>query len=180
MPNLRSTNCKICQDPNIRLLAELGWNAKMSTPAIAKAMGDQFAPATLMHHLKLHVEGGEHREIRPDDVSALRARVFAIQQLQIDEVERRWERAQRAAEFWNAHAEPDDHRDPSFYFDILDKNLQSAIGSIIKSQGVAEKAKAAEADQKIDMFRLMLGGGDGLAPKQLMGPIVEGEVEDVD
>jgi hypothetical protein len=173
--------CYICRKPDVRRLVELGWNAKMSAPQIVYGMGAQFSSAAVMKHLHEHVEEGAlSRAIPVEDARPLSQRIADLQRLQLDEIERRitiaQEWAAQARELGNPNA------DWSEQFDILDKDNQQAIASILKAQAMTDKREAKVTEQKIDIARMMLGGGDGLAPKALIesGPdIIEGEAHEV-
>jgi hypothetical protein len=178
--------CIICRKPDVRRLAELGWNAKMSAPQIATAMALQFTAAVFLKHLHEHVdEGAGMRAIPVEDARPVKERVLELQRMQLDEIERRIAMAQQQAVEWNtsmANVEGFESRDWSYYFDLLDKDNQAAISSILKAQGLSDKREATVTGAKVDMYRLMLGGGDGLAPSGLIeagGEEIEGEVKDV-
>lgn len=175
--------CYICKKPDVRRIAELGWNAKMSAPQVATAMGMQFSPAQFLKHLHEHVdEGASIRAIPVEDARPVRERIETLQRMQLDEIERRIAMAQEWAAYAREHGNED--ADWSQKFDLLDKDNQAAVASILKAQGLSDKREAAKDSAKVDVFRLMLGGGDGLAPKQLIAgeddpEVVEGEVKDV-
>lgn len=171
--------CVICRKPDVRRLAELGWNAKMSAPQIATAMALQFSATQFLKHLHEHVdEGAGMRAIPVEDARPVKDRVLELQRMQLDEVERRIAMAQE----WAAQARDkgNEAADWSDQFDLLDKDNQAAISSILKAQGLSDKREAGPST-RVDIFRLMLGGADGLAPVRLIeGPeTIEGEVKDV-
>jgi hypothetical protein len=179
------SRCVICRKPDVRRMAELGWNAKMSAPQIATAMALQFTAAQFLKHLRDHVESGAGmRAIPVEDARPVKDRVLELQRMQLDEIERRIAMAQEQAVEWNtamANVEGFESRDWSYYFDLLDKDNQAAISSILKAQGLSDKREAGPST-KVDIFRLMMGGGDGLAPKRLIegdGETIEGEAVDV-
>lgn len=171
--------CVICRKPDVRRLAELGWNAKMSAPQVATAMGMTFSSAQFLKHLHEHADNAAIREIPVEDARPVRERIEALQRMQLDEIERRIAMAQE----WAAHARENGNPDADWsdQFDLLDKDNQAAVASILKAQGLSDKREAAKDGAKVDLFRLMMGGGDGLAPKQLIAgdDEVEGEVRDV-
>jgi hypothetical protein len=175
-----SPNCYICRKPDVRRLVELGWNAKMSAPQISTAMAAQFSATTILKHLHEHVEEGAGiRAIPIEDARPMSARVAELQRMQLDEIERRITMAQEWAAYAREQGNPD--ADWSQRYDLLDKDNQAAIASIIKAQAVGDKRESKQNDQKVDLIRMMLGGGDGLAPKHLIedGLTVEGVAVEV-
>lgn len=162
------SRCYICRKPDVRRLVELGWNARMSAPQIATAMAAQFSAQAVLKHLHEHVdEGAGLRAIPVEDARPLAQRVAELQRLQLDEIERRITMAQEWAAYAREHGNPE--ADWSQQFDVLDKDNQAAIASILKAQAVTDKRESKQNDQKVDLIRMMLGGGDGLAPKHLLG-----------
>lgn len=172
--------CVICRKPDVRRLAELGWNAKMSAPQIATAMAAQFSSAQFLKHLREHVdEGAGMRAIPVEDARPIHERVAALQRMQLDEIERRITMAQEWAAYARENGNP--NADWSEQFDLLDKDNQQAIASILKAQAITDKREAKQNDQKIDLARMMLGDGGGYAPARLTdGLEVEGEAVEVD
>lgn len=160
--------CLVCKNPDRRRLVELGWNGGMSAEAIARVLDQKGTGAgVILKHLKEHADGdGNARavEVAPELPAA--ERVANLQRLQLDEVERRIELAKAKADRMNAeHAtDPDWHPvDWSDFFDILGKDGQSAIGSILKAQGLKDKREMKEKDLKLGLFEAM--ARSGLAPK---------------
>jgi hypothetical protein len=152
----------------------------MSAPQIATAMAMQFSASQMLKHLHEHVdEGAGIRAIPVPDARPVRERVLELQRMQLDEVERRITMAQEAAAYARDHDNPT--ADWSDFFDLLAKDNQQAISSILKAQGLEDKRTSKEIDTKVDIYRMMLGGGDGLAPARLIesGDVIEGEVVDV-
>ena len=177
---MRSNNCPICRSVDKMTLVHLGWNNKMTTNAIATAMGGQFSPKQILKHLKDHVEDGASvRNITVLDSRPVSERVEELQRLQLDEIERRIQMAQE----WAANARDlgNPEADWSQQYDILSKDNQAAINTILKSQAVSDKRASKQNDQKVDLIKMMLGGGDGLAPKHLLddGNTVEGVAVEV-
>lgn len=175
-----SRTCYICRKPDVMRLVHLGWNAKMSAPEIATAMAAQFTPAAVLRHLREHVdEGAGMRAIPVEDARPIHERVAALQRMQLDEIERRITMAQE----WAAQARElgNPNADWSEQFDLLDKDNQQAIASILKAQAITDKRESKQNDQKVDLIRMMLGGGDGLAPEHLLGDglTIEGEAHEV-
>lgn len=163
--------CAICKSPDVRRLVELGWNAKMSAVDIAAALGGRrgLGHTAVLTHLKEHAEGGNIRAIPVEEAQPLRARVYAIQKMQVEEIERRVLLAQQRAEDWNSMPEhEDDQKDWSHWFDILDKDMQAAVASILKAQGIKDKQESTERGQKIDLFRALTAAGS-TPPAVLIG-----------
>jgi hypothetical protein len=161
-------------------LVHLGWNSHMSAISISTAMGSQFSADLIIKHLREHVEDGAvNRDIVILDARPVAQRVEELQRMQLDEIERRIQLAQE----WAARArdEGNPNADWSEMYDILSKDNQAAINTILKSQAVSDKREAKQNDQKVDLIKMMLGGGDGLAPKHLLseGTVVEGEVVEI-
>lgn len=170
-----SKTCPICMgSPDRRRLVELGWNDKMDGIALA-AQWDDLTAAVVLKHLKQHSEG--RPSIRRVDVSpptTARERVANLQRMQLDEIERRVALAQQEAETRNdaiiAMREQgvdgaDDLKlhDWSEFFNVLDKDVQAAIGSILKTQGLTDRREKDTADLKLGLFEAMSRAG--LAPK---------------
>lgn len=178
--------CAICKSADRRKLVELGWNDGMSCPDISNGLGGSVNPETILRHLKKHTDGGAIRNVPVPPSLPMRDRVYAIQKMQVDEVERRVQMAQERAAEWNremANVEGFEPRDWSYYFDILHKDAQAAIASILKTQGLADKREKAQGDLKLGLFEAMANAG--LAPKSLIGgrevpALPSGEVPDGD
>lgn len=168
------TRCVICKTPDRRKLIELGWNDGMSCPDISNGLGGNPSGPVILRHLKLHTEGGAIRAIPVAPSLPMRDRVYAIQKTMVDEVERRIGIAQDRAAEWNrtmSEMEGFEQRDWSYYFDILHKDTQAAIASILKTQGLADKREKAQGDLKLGLFEAM--ANVGLAPKALIGAVIE-------
>jgi len=152
-------------------LVSLAWNGRMSAPAIASALGGIPSQAVVLKHLNEHIEDGvSNRTIPVTKEKTMRERVTDVQRVLIEEFERRIVNAQERAAWWNEHPlEVDgwEERDWSYYFNVLDKDLQSSVNSIMKMQGLTDKREIGKAQVGVDIAKLMLGGGDGLAPKRL-------------
>lgn len=170
--------CVICKSPDRRRAVELMWNGGMSALAISEMLGGTPVSSTILKHLK-HADGdGNARAIEVHPELPVRERVLALQRMQLDEIERRVELAkQRATEMNDWHAkriergEEDGESwspvDWSSFHDILGKDMQAAIGSILKTQGLSDKREKVQGDQKLGLFEAMVGAG--LAPKDLIG-----------
>ena len=190
--------CAVCRNPDKRRAIELMWNGGMAALTISNVFDGNPSNSTILKHLKEHSEGeGASRavEVRPE--TPVRERVLALQRLQLDEIERRIELAKARADEMNAFrdkvaaiaeekGEPYElhHVDWSDFTDILGKEMQAAIGSILKAQGLTDKREKATADLKLGLFEAMTRGG-GLAPKSLIGGVIppqltEGEVVEND
>lgn len=181
--------CAICKNHDLATLISLAWNGKMSLTAISSVLGGKPTADAIGKHLKADVPGAWTREIEVEH-RPLRQRVYDIQRLQIDEIERRIEMAKDMARQRNelVHEGPD--HDWSEFFDILDKDMQAAIGSILKAQANSDKNENAQRNQAISLFQLMLGktaagvGPGALAPPELTAGDdgsfdIEGEARDV-
>jgi hypothetical protein len=183
-----SARCAVCKNSDLRRLIELGWNAKMSIPDLVHAFGGVPSHSVIHRHLKEHAEGAYSRTIEVEDARPIRERVLAIQRAQIEAIERQLFIAQQKADEYNeAHRGDDDYDpdrgQPEWYFDILGKDFQSAIASILKAQGLTDKREASKDAAKVDLARAMLGARGGLAPESMRqiedGNTIEGEVTDV-
>lgn len=178
--------CLVCRNPDRRRLVESGWNAGMSAEAIARVLDQKgLGGAVVIKHLKDHVDGdGNARAIVIEPERPVRDRVLELQRMQLDEIERRLALAKARADLMNAEHEGEDDWtsiDYSHFFDILDKDTQAAIGSILKTQGLNDKREKAVADTKLGLFDAM--ARNGLAPKALVGALpalIEGEEHDDD
>jgi hypothetical protein len=148
----------------------------------AKAMSglfDSVSSPAIMKHLKEHTDGdGSTRNIEVEPELPARERVLALQKMQLDEVERRIKLAKQRADELNASIDKlremgaegaDDmpYHDWSEFFDILGKDGQSAIGSILKVTALEDRKAAKTTDLKIGLFEAMAKAG--LAPRVLVG-----------
>lgn len=172
-----SDRCPICKKPDVRRLVELGWNARMDAHAIAGAFSGFPNAAAVRKHINEHTPGG--RNLPVENAIPLRERALAIQRIQIDEIERRMERAQEWAAFAREHG--NESADWSEAFDILGKDMQAAVASILRAVSLEDRKEAKTADLKLGLFELMMGGKGGggmLAPVGLVesGEVIEGEV----
>jgi hypothetical protein len=168
--------CVVCKHANRRKMIELGWNAGLSAVEISDVLGGTPASATILKHLKEHTDGeGASRTVEVVPVPPSRERVLALQTLQLNEVERRIALAkQRAldmniarANMTDAEGNPYPEVDWSDFYDILGKDAQAAISSILKTQGLTDKREKAQGDLKLGLFEAM--ANSGLAPKNLIG-----------
>lgn len=180
-----SSKCVICGNSDMRRLIELGWNANMRVPDLAHGFGGIPAHAVIYKHLKEHAEGAWSRQIEVEDARPLRERVMAIQRAQIEAIERQMFIAQQKADDYTAlmQGHPDfdpQMADPAAYFNILAKDMQAAIQSIQRTQGLTDKHEAAKATVAVDMYKLM---GGTPPPSHLIGDgslEVEGEATEAD
>lgn len=188
------TKCIICSNSDMRRLVELGWNARMSVPDLVHAFGAVPSHSVIYKHLKEHADGAYSRTIEVEEARPVRERVLAIQRAQIEAIERQMAEAQRKADDWNEEHRGHEKgggcdncssygfqpRDPAYYFNILSKDMQAAVASILKAQGLTDK-REAKAAPVVDMFRLMLGERGGLAPVGLIedGETIEGDAVEV-
>jgi len=164
--------CPICKDQDVRRLIELGWNAKMTCPDLSRAFNERFSASRILKHLKEHAEDGTIRDIQVLDAVSPRERITALQRRMLDEVEYRLALAeQRAQQLNDAHKGEEDWiaAQPFQFYDILSKDVQAAIGSILRTQGLADKREAKEQDVQVDVWKMMLGSGGGLAPTRMVG-----------
>jgi hypothetical protein len=181
--------CPVCKSPDRRRAVEAMWNAGMTQAAISRVVVGEFPTPVITKHLKDHAQGdanGRAIVIQPEVPT--RERVLALQQLQLDEVERRIELAKERALQLNAAldqmradgvegADTTPYHDWSEFVDILGKDMQAAIGSILKAQGLTDKRDMKRDDLKLGLFEAMQRGG--LAPKALSGgEVVVVEVDD--
>ena len=165
--------CLVCKNPDRRRIVELGWNGGMSADAIARTLDIKgLASATITRHIKEHSDGdGNTRAVEVEPELPASERVANLQRLQLDEVERRIALARAKADLMNAEREgvndaegkPLPLVDWSEFFDILGKDGQSAIGSILKAQGLKDKREAKSNDLKLGLFEAMSRAG--LSPK---------------
>jgi hypothetical protein len=179
-----NNRCAVCRNADLRRVLELGWNAKMLVSDLVHAFGGVPSHAVIAKHLKEHTDGAWSRDIPVEDARPMRLRVLAIQQAQVEAIERQMAMAQQEADEWNERHKDDEDffpRDPSHYFDILSKDMQAAVSSILKAQGLTDKRESKVEGQKVDLFRLMLGDRGGLAPASLRieAPTTEGEFVEV-
>lgn len=181
-----SARCAVCGNSDLRRLIELGWNAKMSIPDLTHAFGGVPNATIIRKHLKEHAEGAWSRDITVEDARPVRQRVLDIQRAQIEAIERRIAIAQQMADDYNEANRGQEGYDerqgqPDYYFDILGKDMQAAVSSILKAQGLTDKRELKSDSNKIDLFRLMIGDRGGLAPAGLIsdGLTVEGVAREV-
>lgn len=190
-----NARCAVCSNSDLRRLIELGWNANMTVADLVHAFGGVPSHAVIYKHLKEHAGGAWERRIQVEDARPMRERVLAIQRAQVEAIERNLAIAEQQSDDWNEEHRGHEKdggcdtcshlgfapRDPSFYFNILGKDMQAAVASILKSEGLTIKRETAEADKKIDLVRAMLGARGGYAPAHLIedGNTVEGEAREV-
>lgn len=174
-----SNRCLICKSPTKRRLVELGWNDGMSCPELEDALGGTHKAATILKHLKEHADGVPSQrmaEVAP--VGTVRERVLALQAMQLNEVERRITLAKERAAQLNAAlddmaergvegADTAPRHDWSEFYDLLHKDNQAAINSILKTQGLSDKREAKTNELKLGLFETMAKAG--LAPKAISG-----------
>ncbi len=163
--------CVVCKNPDRRRLIELGWNGGMGAETISRVLGDSPSGSVILKHLKEHSEGDGHaRAIDVEPELPVRERVLALQRLQLDEIERRIALAKTRAAVMNDEHKDDEDWNPvdwSDFTDILGKDMQAAIGSILKTQGLSDKRDKAQGDLRLGLFEAMANAG--LAPKALIG-----------
>lgn len=162
--------CTVCKNAERRRLIELGWNGGMGAETMSRVLGDSPTSKAIIKHLKEHADQANTRAIEVEPDKPARERVLALQRLQLDEVERRIGLAKsRAAQLNDIHKDDDDWQetDWSDLYDILGKDAQAAIGSILKTQGLSDKREKTQGELKLGLFEAMAGAG--LAPKALVG-----------
>jgi hypothetical protein len=166
--------CLVCKNQDRRRVIELAWNGGVSAAALARVFeADRIASAAFVRHFKDHTDGeGFARRIEVDEEKPMRERVYDIQRTQVEELERRIYLAQQKAASMNAlHAGDEDWTpvDWSDFYDILDRNAQAAINTILKTQGLIDNREKAQGDLKLGLFDAMSRAG--LAPKALVGDV---------
>lgn len=158
--------CKVCRAPNRRRLIEADWADGMTATGIAKTMTDagwKVSPETILKHLKEHA--GPGASVRAPVTVAKRDAAIFVRDRMMDELERREAKARREAE--ELGEEPDEA------FSLLSKDLQPALGTMLKAQGELDKRDRSKEKQQVGLLLLMLGvdpsgGGPGpLAPLEL-------------
>lgn len=163
--------CTVCKNPDRRRAIELMWNGSMSAEAISRVLGGSPGNAAILNHLKRHADGdGNARAVVVEPEKPVRERILDLQRLQLDEIERRMALAkQRADMLNNAHKDDEDWQDVDWsdMYDILSKDAQAAINTILKSQGLTDKRELKEKDLKLGLFEAMSRAG--LAPKSISG-----------
>lgn len=196
MTDTTDPNCPICKRPGRRRIIDADASDGLTPAAIAAAMRDTgwaLTAADVTAHITLHGSIGKPRSgaaRRRDAALTLRERMMDALESRIEAAEER--AVEATAECQRGEHDDDEHpryrkhtarvHEASEFFDILDKNLQSALGTVIKAQTVEEKRVATEGKRKIDLFKLMMGNtDDGLAPRDLIGDgIIEGEAVEVE
>ena len=164
--------CLVCRNADRRRLIEAGWNAGMQGETIARVIDEKgIVASTILRHIKEHASGdGNIRAIEIEPEKPVRQRILDLQRLQLDEIERRIGLAKTRADLMNAEHEGEDDWTPvdwSYFHDVLSKDAQAAINTILKTQGLTDKRELKEKDLKLGLFEAMVGAG--LAPKALVG-----------
>lgn len=171
--------CLVCRNADRRRLIELGWNGGMGAETIANVLGERaLSGRVVLKHIKEHADGDANvRAIVVEPERPMRERVLDIQRIQVEEIERRIALAkQRAADVNAARAGALDADgnpvlpvDWSEFYDILGKDSQAAITSILRTQGLTDKREQKTNELKLGLFESMAKAG--LAPKALVGGI---------
>lgn len=167
--------CLVCKNADRRRVIELAWNGGVSVPALVRVFeSDRIGSQAFKAHFdpeKGHTKGEPFaRRVEVAEEKPMRERVYDIQRLQVEELERRITIAQgRAAAMNAAHAGDEDWTpvDWSDFYDILDKNSQQAINTILKTQGLIDTREKTQGELKLGLFDAMSRAG--LAPKALVG-----------
>lgn len=194
LTDLTDPTCAICKRPGRRRIVDADASDGIAPAAIAAAMRDvgwALTAAQVATHITLHGSVTKPKSA----ASRKRDAALTLRERMMDALEGRIEAAEEKAveateECRRGEHDVDDHpryrkhgpktHESSEFFDILNKDLQSALGTVIKAQTVEEKRVATEGKRKIDLFRLMMGPGDGLAPSGLIGDgSIEGDFEEV-
>lgn len=196
MTDTTDPNCPICKRPGRRRIVDADASDGLTPAAIAAAMRDTgwaLTAADVATHVTLHAVSGKPRSgaaRRRDAALTLRERMMDALEGRIVAAEGR--AVEATTECQRGEHDVDDHpryrkhgpqtHDPAEFFDILDKNLQAALGTVIKAETLEVKKADNQTKRKIDLFQLMMGGegNDGLAPRALIGDgSIEGEFKDV-
>jgi len=179
--------CPVCKNQERRRVIELAWNGGVSVAGLVRVFeAERISALSFNRHFDPdtgHFEGdAAARKVDPPEDKPMRERVYDIQRLQVEELERRIYIAQQRAISMNAaHAGDDDWTpvDWSDFYDILDKNSQQAINTILKTQGLIDIREKTQGELKLGLFDAMSRAG--LAPKALVGEVLprltEGEVD---
>jgi hypothetical protein len=164
------SRCKVCKEPERARLIEADWAGGMSAVGIAARLKDAgwpIAASAVLRHLH-HVPGAHNRTNTPIPVGMTKrdAALFVRDRI-MDELE-----------------VMEDDVDPAgeSKLNILSKDLQPALGSMLRAQDIIDKRETREKNKKISLFVLMLGGPDGknaLAPLELSSgeDVIEGEFD---
>ena len=139
-------DCMICREPGRARLIEADWASGRHANQISKAMtaaGWPVAAGTIIRHLKEHVPGAYNRTNEPLGTGRRNAAVFVKDRimLQVESLER--------AERIKAENEG---REPDLSF-ILAKDLQPALNTAIRAEGIEVKREDAERRSKIDVYK---------------------------
>lgn len=177
----KDERCGICRKPDLRRLIELGWNADMNAKDLASALGGLPSSTAIQKHLRDHAESSAARNIPVERSRPVRDRVLELQRTLLEEVERRISFAQDRAAHAKATLNPE--ADWSDWYDVLAKDNQQAIATIIKMQVMEDKKTIVERTQKIDLFKALTA--NNTPPPRLIGDggpddeDVEGEAHEV-
>lgn len=150
----------------------------MTAVDIAHAFSMTPSAVVIRKHLNEHRgDGLDSRTIPVEEVRATRVRVEELQKKMLDDIEARikWaeERADEAREAGNTTALASD------FFNVLNKDVQAAIGSVLKMQGLTDRREATKATVAVDVMKLM---GGTRPPAHLIedGATIEGEAIEAD
>jgi hypothetical protein len=181
--------CLVCKNQDRRRVIELAWNGGVSIAALVRVFeAERISALAFKRHFDPetgHFEGdAAARRIEVEEDKPMRERVYDIQRAQVEELERRIYLAQSKAARMNAlHAGDEDWTevDWSDFYDILDKNAQQAINTILKTQGLIDNREKTQGELKLGLFDAMSKAG--LAPKALVGGkavpmLTEGDEDD--
>lgn len=187
---MTNDRCKICREPERRRLIEADWSAGMSAVGIAARMtaaGWQITGPTVLRHLKEHAGPGAATRLPPalpkrDAAVFIRDRIMD----RLEALESEGKPRQVLVKDGDGDMVLTD-----IPFDILDKDLQPAIGSMLKAQDTVDKRERTASKTQVGLLLLMLGidpngGGPGpLAPASLTAGednefVIEGEFSEVE
>lgn len=183
--------CLVCRNRDRRRVIHAAWNAGVSIAELVRVFEtEKISALQFKKHFDPetgHFKGESNaRRVEVAEEKPMRERVYDIQRLQVEELERRIGIAQTKAAAMNAaHAGEEGWTevDWSDFYDILDKNSQQAINTILKTQGLIDTREKAQGDLKLGLFDAMSRAG--LAPKALIGEkdvprLTDGEADDDD
>jgi hypothetical protein len=162
--------CLVCRAGSTRqdMVAAL-WSEGMTAKGIAAQMADagwNLTANVILGHLKEHVDGAAGR--KPPAMRDHRDAAIFVRDRIMD----------RLQEEPTRQVVGKDGEIEEVPFDILDKDLQPALNSMLKAESIIQKRSANET--KVGVLLLMLGGDDGrgfLAPPQLTAGPDDSDIE---
>lgn len=177
--------CKVCREPERRRLIEADYEGGLTPAAIARRMvaaGWDITSPTVVSHLKEH-----YIKMPPSSIAKnKRDASVIIRDAQLDALDTRERDFEIRRQLLRSDG-VDEAAIMELYppFDILNKDLQPALKTALMAQKNIDSKEIKQNNQKIDLYRLMLGGPEGnlmLAPKHLLGDgsTIEGDFEELD